>query len=107
MKNIKSIYENLDGFTEDTFCFGMIKPLPDITLKKQKTQAIKKAKLHTIRIHDLRHSFASLMINSGANITVISKYLGHTNISMTLIVYSHMFDNKQDEIIDIINKLTI
>lgn len=36
-----------------------------------------------------------------------TKYLGHTNISMTLNIYSHMFDNKQDEIIEIINKLKI
>lgn len=105
--NIKDQYSKLDGFSTKSFVFGMIKPLPDTTIKKHQQRAIKAANLHEIRLHDFRHSFASLMINSGANITVVSKYLGHSNISMTLNVYSHMFDNKQDEIIDIINKLTI
>jgi len=44
LKNIKSIYEKIDGFTEDTFCFGMIKPLPDSTLKKQNYTSNKKSK---------------------------------------------------------------
>ncbi len=107
LKYQKELYSNLDGFNKDTFVFGMIKPLPDTTIKKHQLKAIEAANLHEIRLHDFRHSFASLMINSGANITVVSKYLGHSNISMTLNVYSHMFDNKQDEIINIINSLSI
>lgn len=103
---IKKLYSSAEGFSENSFVFGMIKPLPDTTIKKYQLKAIKAANLHEIRIHDLRHSFASLMINSGANITIVSKYLGHSNISMTLNVYSHMFENKQDEIINIINNLT-
>ncbi|MBE6150059.1 MAG: hypothetical protein E7170_04990 [Firmicutes bacterium] len=34
-----------------------------------------------IRVHDFRHSCASLLIDSGANITLVAKYLGHSKIS--------------------------
>ena len=37
-----------------------------------------------IRLHDFRHSCASLLINKGANIQVVAKYLGHTKIEETL-----------------------
>ena len=105
LKELNNQYSKIDGYTKDTFVFGMVKPLPDTTIKKHQKRAIKTAGLHEIRIHDFRHSFASLMINSGANITVVSKYLGHSNITMTLNVYSHMFEQKQDEIIEIIDNL--
>ena len=42
-------------------------------------------------MHDFRHSCASLLINNGANVTVVAKYLGHANIEQTLNTYSHMF----------------
>ena len=44
--------------------------------------------------HDLRHSCASLLIDSGANITLVAKYLGHSKIDETLNTYSHMYQNR-------------
>ena len=55
-----------------------------------------------IRIYDFRHSCASLLIDSGANITLVSKYLGHTKIDETLKTYSHMYQNRLDTIVNII-----
>ena len=46
-----------------------------------------------MQLHDFRHSCASLLINSGANISVVCKYLGHSDINETLNTYSHMFDS--------------
>lgn len=58
-----------------------------------------------IRFHDFRHSCASLLINKGANIQVVAKYLGHTNIEETLKTYSHLFISTLDEIINVIDTL--
>lgn len=58
-----------------------------------------------IRVHDFRHSCASLLVNSGANITVVAKYLGHTKIEETLNTYSHMFSSALDSIVSIIDSL--
>ena len=55
-----------------------------------------------IRIHDFRHSCASLLIDSGANITLVAKYLGHSKIDETLNTYSHMYQNRLENIVQII-----
>ena len=44
-----------------------------------------------IRIHDLRHSHASVLINMGVSILLISERLGHENIETTLRTYSHLY----------------
>jgi integrase len=53
--------------------------------------ALRRAGLRSIRIHDARHTHASLLIGSGADIVAISRRLGHANPSITLTVYSHNF----------------
>ena len=55
-----------------------------------------------IRILAFRHSGASLLIDSGASITLVAKYLGHTKIDETLNTYSHMYQNRIDTIVNII-----
>ena len=69
--------------------------------KKRNTEL---ANVKNIRIHDFRHSCASLLIDSGANITLVAKYLGHSKIDETLNTYSHMYQNRLDTIIDIIER---
>lgn len=97
--------EKIEGFNKNCFVFGIFNPLPDTTIKKKRDIYAEKANIKKIRIHDFRHSCASLLINHGANITLVAKYLGHSNISMTLNTYSHMYKSKLDEIVDLINKL--
>jgi hypothetical protein len=41
-------------------------------------------------LHDLRHSYTSIMIAAGVNIKSISQSLGHANIGITLDIYSHL-----------------
>jgi integrase len=48
-----------------------------------------------LRFHDLRHTFASLMIAQGLNIVYVSRQLGHSTPSFTLNVYSHLFDRAE------------
>jgi integrase len=45
-----------------------------------------------LRWHDLRHSFASLLISQGGNVVFVSRQLGHASASLTLDVYGHQFD---------------
>jgi integrase len=54
----------------------------------------KLAKLEGIRVHDLRHSFASHLVSSGVSLPVIGKLLGHTQSSTTM-RYAHLADNPQ------------
>jgi hypothetical protein len=58
--------------------------------------ALKRAHLRKIRFHDLRHTFASLMIANGEDIVRVSRLMGHANASITLNVYSHMLPREHD-----------
>lgn len=51
-----------------------------------------------IRVHDLRHSHASLLIELGYSPLLIAERLGHENIETTLQTYSHLYPNKQTQL---------
>ena len=55
------------------------------------------AGLENVRFHDLRHSFASLMLLRGAPAKVISEALGHASVAFTMDVYSHIMAGMQSE----------
>lgn len=54
--------------------------------------------LNHIRLHDLRHSHASLLIELGCSPVLISERLGHEKVETTLNIYSHLYPNKQVEL---------
>jgi integrase len=58
--------------------------------------ALRRAKLRRIRLHDLRHTAASLMIATGADIATVSRQLGHANVAITLKIYTHAFEKRAD-----------
>ncbi|MBQ1324985.1 MAG: tyrosine-type recombinase/integrase, partial [Solobacterium sp.] len=68
-------------------------------------KAIAKAGVRKIRIHDLRHSHASLLINNGVNIVAVSKRLGHSNIEQTLQTYTHLLEKTDSQMLEIISGL--
>ena len=57
---------------------------------------IKRAGLKHVRIHDLRHTHATLMLKAGVHPKVVSERLGHANISITLDTYSHVLPGLQE-----------
>lgn len=67
---------------------------------KQLAEHAKTANLPKIRVHDLRHSHASLLIELGFSPTLIASRLGHEKVSVTLDIYGHLYPNKQDELAD-------
>lgn len=54
------------------------------------SDATTKAGVRSIRIHDLRHACATLLLTAGEELAVISKVLGHADYSTTLKVYAHL-----------------
>jgi integrase len=58
--------------------------------------ALRRAKLRRIRLHDLRHTAASLMIATGADIASVSRQLGHANVAITLGIYTHAFAKRAE-----------
>jgi site-specific recombinase XerD len=87
------VFGNSIPFKESTILFRKNKYC-DLTDSKKR-----------IRVHDFRHSCASLLIKNGASIALVSKYLGHAKISITLNTYTHMYKSELENITNLINKL--
>lgn len=60
-------------------------------------QLLESAGLPHMRFHDLRHSAATLLLSMGVNPKIVQEILGHSNISMTMDVYSHVLPSMQRE----------
>ena len=105
LKEYKESLTKFKNFSEDWYVVGDIAPIHAVTLRTRNIKIAKKAGLKNIRLHDFRHSCASLLVNSGANIMIVAKYLGHAKIDETLNTYSHLFKENLKEIINILNKL--
>lgn len=102
MHNIAIKYKD---YSNNWFIFGNSIPFRENTIESKKNKACDIANVKRIRIHDFRHSCASLLINKGASIALVSKYLGHSNITVTLNTYTHMYKSELENISNIISNL--
>lgn len=63
------------------------------------------AGIERIRIHDLRHSHASMLIQAGVPAIAIAERLGHKNAQTTLRVYAHLYESTKDEVVSVLEKI--
>ena len=70
---------------------------PEVGERAASVQAVRKAKLPAIRLHDLRHTHATLALQAGVHPKVVSERLGHATVSITLDTYSHAIPAMQEE----------
>lgn len=85
-----------DEWTSELFVFGGSRPAPTSSIDHAFKAAIRRAGVKEIRIHDLRHSCASLLISKGVSVVAVSRQLGHKNIEQTLNTYSHVMPDDND-----------
>lgn len=107
--DLKELYEHnkktMHSFNDDFFVACDARSISDSSIYDRRTYLANKANLKRIRIHDFRHSCASLLINNGANVTLVAKYLVYTKIEETLNTYSHMFSTALDNVVSLIDSL--
>jgi Site-specific recombinase XerD len=72
-------------------------PLDERNVRRAFKDILAAAKLPRIRIHDLRHTCASLLLAQGVHPRVVMETLGHSQISLTLDTYSHVLPALQQE----------
>src|SRR5215471_21705731 len=82
------------------------KPGHRVTVQKSWLAICKSARITGLRIHDLRHSFASLAVNQGASLPLIGALLGHASPTTTA-RYAHLFDDPQRKAVEKVGKLII
>ena len=71
-------------------------PLDPGTAYAQLKRLLKEAGLPDIRFHDLRHTFASLLLTKDVPLINVSKFLGHSDLSTTANIYAH-FDTESKQ----------
>ena len=117
----KKLIETLEGwkkeqtkrlreFSTDTEKLQIFQDSP-ITLtknaieKQYKKILARDSSLKKIRIHDFRHSHASLLINQGEDYLIVKERLGHASITTTIDTYSHLYPSKQKDLADKLDNL--
>lgn len=78
---------------------------PDSFRSRTWARAVRECGLEGLRIHDLRHTAASLAISSGADVKAVQAMLGHATATMTLDLYGHLMDGRLDEVAERMDSL--
>jgi len=81
------------------------KPIDPCVLTHAFTRIARQAGLEGVRFHDLRHTFASLMLLRGAKPKVISEALGHSSVAFTMDVYSHIISGMQEDAMALLDEV--
>lgn len=79
-------------------------PITKYYLEHEMQRGIKESGVKRIRIHDLRHSHASLLVEMGFSPLEIANRLGHEKIETTLNTYSHLYPDKREQLADRLDK---
>lgn len=87
------------------FPSGIGTPLTASNIRRNFRKLLAASGLPKIRFHDLRHTAASLMLNHGIPVLVVSKRLGHAKPSITLDVYGHLIPSRQEEAAQLMDNL--
>jgi len=100
----------LEQFTSDSMSLQVFQSSPITITKNAIEKQYKKIlerdnTLKKIRIHDFRHSHASLLINQGEDYLVVKERLGHASITTTIDTYSHLYPSKQKDLADKLDDL--
>lgn len=93
------------NFTDDFRICGGIKCLGDTALSNKNICFAKEAGLPRIRIHDFRHSHASVLVNEGINIQEIARRLGHSKIEITWNTYAHLYPREEERAVKILDNI--
>lgn len=101
----KARWETIPGFTETYKVCGGVRPLRDTTIQLHNKKFADMAGVKKIRIHDFRHSHASLLANAGINIQEVARRLGHSRIEMTWNTYSHLYPKEEERAIKVLDEI--
>ena len=91
---IKDYMDSLYDLQEDDRLF----PITKYYLEHEMQRGIKESGVKRIRVHDLRHSHASMLIELGFSPLEIANRLGHEKVETTLNTYAHLYPNKQTKL---------
>lgn len=74
-------------------------------IKRRFKPALNRAGIEEIRFHDLRHTYASLLLANGAPMKYVQSQLGHASITMTMDLYTHLLPEVNDKCVNLLNNI--
>ena len=77
----------------------------DNLTKRRFSPALNRAGIDKIRFHDLRHTYASLLLANGAPMKYVQHQLGHSSITMTMDLYTHLLPEVNDKCVNLLNNI--
>ena len=77
----------------------------DNLAKRRFLPALNRAGIDKIRFHDLRHTYASLLLANGAPMKYVQHQLGHSSITMTMDLYTHLLPEVNDKCVNLLNSI--
>lgn len=77
----------------------------DNLAKRRFLPALNRAGIDKIRFHDLRHTYASLLLANGAPMKYVQHQLGHSSITMTMDLYTHLLPEVNDKCVNLLNNI--
>lgn len=87
------------------FCTRYGTPIYANDLRKYFNDACKRAGVPHITIHDLRHAHASMLVEAGIEMPLVSERLGHADVSVTQNIYAHVQPRRHKEIADLVGDM--
>lgn len=104
---IKYYKKKYSNFNEEFYLFGGPGPIATTTLDRKKNHYVALAGVKNIRLHDFRHSHATMLHKKKVKIKLIQERLGHADISTTLNTYVHTSEIEEKRLIRTINLLRL
>ncbi|RAI12604.1 MAG: hypothetical protein DKM23_03615 [Candidatus Melainabacteria bacterium] len=77
----------------------------DNLAKRRFLPTLNRAGIDKIRFHDLRHTYASLLLANGAPDKYVQHQLGHSSITMTMDLYTHLLPEVNDKCVNLLNSI--
>lgn len=100
LTRLRDILVEWDLYSEDKLLIGFESSLPNNTIQNN----FKKMELGC-RLHDLRHAHTTMLIQNNVPINEVAKRMGHSNVTTTLNVYTHVMQSDDDNSVDVLNDL--
>lgn len=98
------------SYPETGLVFPRDRNLPDIPLRgvsvtKAFQSRLRRTGLKGLRLHDLRHAHASILLNQGVPVKAVSRRLGHATVAVTLEIYGHLMDEAHEQMRSVLENL--
>ena len=96
-----------EGKPDGWYVCGGEEPMKPEVLNKAWRELLASLELPPMRFHDLRHSYASAMLEAGVDMKTLSEMLGHAQMSTTSEIYAHVSERMRERSVDQLNRAVV